>query len=134
MLRLVADQLKQRGLGRVFGAGDLHLLLGGGGAEVERRQDILSLHDQAGIIADQLVRAGALGAEDLHGHGEDIAALLERIAHGDQRQAADHPVAHREQLRDRARADRELGRILTAPHGTCLAGGSHWTIAILSEL
>jgi hypothetical protein len=74
--------------------GGLHLLLDGGGAEIERLKDILGLGDQAGAIADELVGAGALGAEDRAGDGEDIAALLERVAHGDQCTAADAGLDH----------------------------------------
>jgi hypothetical protein len=114
--------------------------LNGCGAEVERLQDILSLRDQAGAIPDELVRADILGAEDRAGDGQDVAALLQRVAHGDQRaaadagldyqraerQAADDPVAHREQLWDGAGANWKLAHIVTAPHDTRLFGESHW--------
>ena len=45
MLGAVADQLEQRGLGRVLGEGGLDLLLDGGGAEIERLEDVLGLGD-----------------------------------------------------------------------------------------
>jgi hypothetical protein len=50
MLRLVADQLEQRGLGQIVGEGGLHLLLDGGRAEVECLQNMLNLRDPSCAI------------------------------------------------------------------------------------